>query len=172
MIVPRAPIAVALLASLLFAAAAQTAAQAPQSPPRPARARDLPAASPQAPAAPRAPVPTPRGLSAEALDRSIALGREYLLNCQRPDGSFIYEMDAITGADLATRNAVREMGGLWAIAALHRQNPTPETLTAITRALRQQDGFARRTAAGGRYPCEPAAREWTTNAVALYATVA
>src|SRR5690348_1458263 len=52
-------------------------------------------------------------LTAEALDQSLALGRQYLLNIQRPDGSFIYELDANRGVDLNTRHAIREMSALW-----------------------------------------------------------
>jgi hypothetical protein len=55
------------------------------------------------------------------------------------------------------------------VALLHRRHPTPETGNAIIKSLKVQDGFARRTARGGRYLTEPAAPEWTTNAVALHA---
>ena len=108
-------------------------------------------------------------LTPEALDQSIELGRGFLLNTQRPDGSFVYETDAVNGADLGTRHAVREMGGLWGIALLHRRAPSPGTAAAIARSLKLQDLYARRTAAGGRYLTEPGAREWKTNCVALYA---
>jgi UDP-N-acetylmuramoyl-tripeptide--D-alanyl-D-alanine ligase len=139
----------ALIASLLLctpAAAAQRAA----------------ASAPEAP-------PTAGRLSAEDLDRSLALGRQYLLNVQQPNGSFAYEFDAVAGAELRTRHAVREMGGLWAVATIHRQAPAPETAAAILKALKHYDGLARHTPSGGRYLCEPGAREGVTNTVALYA---
>jgi UDP-N-acetylmuramoyl-tripeptide--D-alanyl-D-alanine ligase len=107
-------------------------------------------------------------VTAEQLDQSIDLGRTFLLSAQREDGSFVYEFDAVRGADAGTRNAIREMGGLWAIALLHRRHPTPETASAIVKALKLQDTFAKTTPGGGRYLAEPDAREWTTNTVALH----
>lgn len=111
----------------------------------------------------------PAKLTPQALDQSIELSRRFLLNCQREDGSFIYELDAAKGVDLGTRNAVREIGALWALSFIQRQNPTPQTAAAIVRSLKYQDLYARRTAAGGKYLTEPGAKEWTTNAVAIYA---
>src|SRR5688500_7662216 len=128
------------------------------------------------PAAPAPPAATPmretsvvRGLDPAMLDHSIDLARQYLLTAQRPDGSMIYELHAEKGVDLGTRNAVREMGGLWALAMVHRHRPTPQTAAAIAKALKHHDKHARRTKAGGRYLAEPGAPEWTTNAVALHA---
>jgi hypothetical protein len=125
-------------------------------------------------AAPPPPPPPPPGaslpaLSAETLDQSLELGRQYLLNIQRPDGSFIYELDAARGVDLNTRHAVREMSALWMLARLHRHRPSPETSVAILRSLKLQDVYAKRVPGGGRYLSEPGAAEWTTNVVALYA---
>jgi UDP-N-acetylmuramoyl-tripeptide--D-alanyl-D-alanine ligase len=108
------------------------------------------------------------GLDPADLDRSLELGRTYLLNCQRPNGSFIYERHAERGTDLVTRHATREMGGLWGLALFHRQNPTPETAAAIARALEHYARHAKRTATGGLYLCEPAAIEGSTNLMALY----
>jgi hypothetical protein len=108
-------------------------------------------------------------LTADALDQSLTLGRQYLLNIQRPDGSFIYELDANRGVDLNTRHAIREMSALWMLARFHRNHPTPETSVAILRALKLQNVYAKRSANGGRYLSEPGAQEWTTNVVALYA---
>jgi hypothetical protein len=120
-----------------------------------------------APAAPTATALPP--LTADALDQSLDLGRQYLLNIQRGDGSFIYELDAARGVDLNTRHAVREMSALWMLARLHRQHPAAQTSVAILRSLRLQDLYAKRAADGGRYLSEPGASEWTTNVVALYA---
>ena len=123
-------------------------------------------------AAPAAGTPRTPGASLNldpaALDRSLELGRAYLLNCQRPNGSLVYEMHAERGADLRTRHATREMGGLWGLALLHRQNPTPETAAAILKSLEYHDGDAKRTATGGLYLCEPTAIEGATNVVAIY----
>jgi hypothetical protein len=124
-------------------------------------------AAPATPAAPSSTSLPP--LTAEALDQSLALGRQYLLNIQRPDGSFIYEFDAARGVDLNTRHAVREISALWMLARLHRDRPTTETSVAILRSLKLHNVYAKRTADGGRYLFEPGATEWTTNVVALYA---
>jgi hypothetical protein len=124
-------------------------------------------AAPSPTAVPGASLPP---LTAEALDQSLELGRQYLLNIQRPDGSFIYELDATRGVDLNTRHAVREMSALWMLARFHRQRPSPETSVAILRGLKLQNVYAKRApAGGGRYLSEPGAAEWTTNVVALYA---
>ena len=114
------------------------------------------------------PTATPR-LTPAALDESLELGRRYLLGAQRPNGSFIYERDAARGGvDLGTRHAVREMGGLWAIAIFHRQDPTAETAGAFHRAMRLQDTFAKHTPAGGRFLCEPDAPIGSTNTLAIH----
>lgn len=135
----------------------------------PARAADP---SPPPPASAPAPAPAPAAagrLTAESLDRSLELGRQYLLNAQRPDGSFIYERDAERGDDLGERNIVREMGALWGVAIFHRQDPTPTTANSFIKAMKLQDTFVKRTPAGGRYLCESEQREGTTNAMALSA---
>lgn len=111
----------------------------------------------------------PGRLTAEALDESLALGRQYLLNSQRPDGSIVYEVDAARGTDVGSRNIVREMGAVWGIALFHRHDPGPATAEAFARAMRLQNTFAKRTRAGGRYLCESASREGSTNTMAIYA---
>lgn len=133
-------------------------------------------AAPPAPSAPASAPPSSAPLrqslpplTAESLDQSLELGRQYLLNIQRPDGSFIYELDATRGVDLDTRHAVREMSALWMLARFHRQRPTTETSVAILRSLKLQNVYAKQSTSGGRYLSEPGASEWTTNVVALYA---
>jgi hypothetical protein len=115
-----------------------------------------------------APSTGPRLLGADELDRSLELGRQFLLNCQRPDGSFIFELDAVRGVDRGTRHAAREMNGLWALALFHRRDPAPQTAVAIAKALKLQDTYAKRTGSGGRYVHEPDAREWLTSTMATY----
>jgi hypothetical protein len=110
-------------------------------------------------------------LRASDLDASIDLGKRYLLGAQRPDGSFVYQFDAARGVPDHTRHAVREIGGLWAVALLHHQKPTPQTADAIVRSLKYYDGFARLSPDGGRYFSEPGARKWTTNYVALHVLI-
>ena len=124
--------------------------------------------APRAPAGATSPAPT-RRLTAEALDQSLALGREYLLNSQRPDGSIVYEVDAARGTQLASRHIVREMGAVWGIALFHRHEPGPAPADEFAWSMRLQDMFAKQTRAGGRYLCEPAAREGSTNTMAIYA---
>lgn len=102
------------------------------------------------------------------LDQSIELAERYLLGAQQPDGSLVYQFDAAKGVADHTRHAVREIGGLWAIALLHRNKPTPQTTDAMVRGLKYYDRFARLSPEGGRYFSEPGARKWTTNYVALH----
>jgi UDP-N-acetylmuramoyl-tripeptide--D-alanyl-D-alanine ligase len=124
-------------------------------------------------ASPASAVPAPERaggprLDAESLDRSLALGRTFLLNAQRADGSFAYEVHAERGTDLGTRFATREMGGLWALACYHRQQPTPETAKAILKAFDFHAGHAKRTPAAELYLCEAVAPEGSTNVMAIY----
>jgi hypothetical protein len=144
--------ACSLPAVAVHAAAAQAAQAAPQAPPGAATDAG-----------------SDRRLTAASLDASLALGRQYLLNAQRPDGSFVYEVDAVRGTALPGRHIVREMGGVWGIALFHRHDPGPATAEAFARAMRLQDTFAKQARAGGRYLCEPASREGATNAIAIYA---
>jgi hypothetical protein len=112
--------------------------------------------------------PAHAALDAKALDQSLALGRQFLMNCQRPDGSFIHEMDAASGKDLGTRYATREMGGLWALAVLHRHTPTKQSANAVLKSLNYFGGQARRTPTGERYLCEPTAKEGATSTMATH----
>src|SRR5688500_18555643 len=123
----------AILATLIVACALLVGVSraqdesAPSKPrPRATGGRAAPAASP--PAARRA-----VRVSAAALGQSIALGRQYLLNSQRANGRCVYEYDAERAAESVERNIVREMGALWALAVLHRHEPTPATAAAITK---------------------------------------
>src|SRR5688500_17538892 len=97
-------------------------------------ARRAAAAAPTAPAA----------VTAEDLDRSIELARQYLLSAQRADGSMVYELDAARGAEIKSRNLIREVGGLWALAVLHRHDPQPATAAAVARGIKHHAQNAKR----------------------------
>lgn len=161
------PIVAMLLVACLLPAVPRARAQAPPPPPVPRTAAASSAES-AAPGESVTPGQAAGRLTPEALDQSLTLGRQYLLNAQRPDGRFVYELDAIRGVASAERNIIREMGALWGVALFHRYEPTPATAAAVARAMRLQGRFAKRTRAGGLYLCEPDSREGTTNAMALY----
>ena len=96
------------------------------------------AAPPPSPASspPKAPPRTTfPPLTADALDQSLALGQQYLLNVQRPDGSFIYELDAARFSGL-----IEWLDQFTRAASWQRRLDALETEVYRTRRERRQHG--------------------------------
>ncbi|HAI98820.1 TPA: hypothetical protein DCL30_04795 [Candidatus Peribacteria bacterium] len=74
-------------------------------------------------------------LSRALLDESLALGRGYLLANQKEEGNFNYEYDFLTRAYSTGDNQVRQAGPLWALALIHRDQPSPETRDAVLKGF-------------------------------------
>ena len=109
-------------------------------------------------------------LARDILDRSLALGREYLLNNQKPDGSFNYQYHVLGKRLLPGDSEVRQAGALWGLALIHQDEPTAETGQAILKGLSFFRRHSRVIEDGRRYvvyPDSPAGRTGTVALVAL-----
>jgi len=110
----------------------------------------------------------PRQLTSQILDESLALGRDYLVNSQRPDGNFTYEYDFVAGAVMSTDNAVRQAGAFWGVTMVHLAKPTAATRRAAERGLaffEEHTGYSRRS--GLSFPVYPGQDRGKTNVPAL-----
>jgi len=109
-------------------------------------------------------------LTRNQLTAAIEAARVYMLNHQRPAGNFVYEYDMVLNKIPDDDNPVRQAGALWALAALYRQRPTPDTRNTVIRGL---DFFFRITKplpcgqAGPVYPGEQTVRTGTVALLCL-----
>lgn len=100
------------------------------------------------------------------VDAAIALGGRYLVSAQREDGSFVYEVDWMTGEESADDNVVRQAGATWGVALLHRETREPDHRAAVDRSLRKWD-TAVREIDGRRWLADGEFRSGKLGAVAL-----
>lgn len=121
-------------------------------------------ASPAGPA--EEPEPT---LSRDILDRSLALGREYLLNNQEPEGNFRYQYHVLGKRFLPGDSEVRQAGALWSLALIHQDNPSAPTAESISKGLSFFRRHSRVTEDGRRYVVYPDSSAGRTGTVALVA---
>ena len=77
----------------------------------------------------------PTKLTRKILDESLAQGRKYLVNIQRPEGNFFYERNFITGEVTDDDNAIRQAGTLWSVALVHFDQPGDDTREAVERGF-------------------------------------
>jgi len=106
-------------------------------------------------------------LTRAVLDESLALGRRFLLNNQRPEGNFYYCYDFLQRRDVDGDSSVRQAGALWGLALIHRDGPSPQTAEAVARGLAFFRRYSRRTPTGGRYVAYPTDLMGSTGTVAL-----
>jgi hypothetical protein len=106
-------------------------------------------------------------LDHKILNESLALGRQFLLNNQKPEGNFNYEYDFVDRTFTEGDNQVRQAGALWGISLIHKDNPSNETLTAALKALDFFDNISAETTSGGKYIIYPDDRQGSTGTVSL-----
>ncbi|MHB8862121.1 MAG: hypothetical protein ACYC6N_06940 [Pirellulaceae bacterium] len=108
-------------------------------------------------------------LTRAALDESLELGRQFLLNSQLPSGIFRYHVNFQTGEVLPEENSVRQAGALWGLALIHQDQPAAETRVAILQGLAFFSDHSRRTPDGRRFVRFPGEDDGDSGAVALVA---
>jgi len=128
-----------------------------------------PTSPPAAPAKRAAEAAPPARLTREILDRSLDLGRRFLLNRQRPDGRFVYEYDFLKRRVRRGDSPVRQAGTLWGLALIHLDRPSRETAAAVEKGLAFFERHSRTTPSGGRYVVYPGTSHGRTGTVALLA---
>ena len=108
-------------------------------------------------------------LTLDILDRSLALGRDFILHNQKSEGNFFYEYDFVARRDLEGDNPVRQAGALWSLALIHADHPTAETLEALKRGFAFFDKHSKVTGNGRKYIAYLADTEGRTGTIALVA---
>lgn len=89
------------------------------------------------------------------LEKSVAIGTQFMIAHQKPAGNFDYEYDWKAKRNSSDDNAVRQAGALWGISLLHAHagdKAPPELTGALDKGIKYFDEPSRMTANGGRYP--------------------
>ena len=114
------------------------------------------------------PVYRPR-LTRRVLEESLALGTDFIINNQLPEGNFHYEYDWITGEQNPSDNQVRQAGALWGIALIHQDRPAERTRAALESGLEFFYRHAQDGPGGSLLVAYPRERRCSTGTVALVA---
>lgn len=108
-------------------------------------------------------------LDRKILDRSLELGRSFLLSHQKEEGNFTYEYDWINKTFSRGDNQVRQAGAAWGIALIYQDSPDGETEKAIRKALQFFRDRSKVRSTGSRYVVYPDESAGSTGTVALCA---
>lgn len=108
-------------------------------------------------------------LTRDILDRSLELGRKFLLVNQRPEGNFTYEYDFVQRTLPPNDNSVRQAGALWGLGLINQDAPSVETVDAIVKGLAYFDRLSKETPDGRRYVVDPGGQTGATGEIALVA---
>ena len=79
--------------------------------------------------------PPQRRLDRHTLQESLGLGRQFLLNNQRPQGNFNYQYDFVRKWMDPSDNQVRQAGALWGIALTYQYEQDSATKSALEKGL-------------------------------------
>lgn len=109
---------------------------------------------------------TPR-LNRDILDRSLELGKSFLLNNQTEKGNFVYEYDFSTKKLSGGDSQVRQAGALWGLSLIHHENPSKETYLALKNGFRFFDSNSITIDSNSRYIAYPNDSEGRTGTIAL-----
>lgn len=114
-----------------------------------------------------APSSEPSGeISRAALDESLALGIDFLINNQRPAGNFNYEYDWRKKQQSEGDSQVRQAGAAWGLALIYEDSPSAR----VGEPLRKAAGFFAlnsRERDGRRFIAYPGEKKGSTGTVAL-----
>ncbi len=105
-------------------------------------------------------------ISRAALDESLALGTDFLINNQRPAGNFNYEYDWRKKQQTKGDSQVRQAGAAWGLALIYEDSPSAR----VGEPLRKAVGFFAlnsREQGGRRFIVYPGDKEGSTGTVAL-----
>ncbi|MEQ9423052.1 MAG: hypothetical protein RJQ09_01445 [Cyclobacteriaceae bacterium] len=107
-------------------------------------------------------------LNKEILNESLKLGQQFLVNNQKPDGSFNYEYNFVDDSFTPGNSQVRQAGALWGLALSHQDMPTIEAKAAIEKSI---SFFEQNTAKSdvGLYIVYPGESRGRTGTMALVA---
>lgn len=108
-------------------------------------------------------------LTRAMFDRSLELGRAFLLAHQKPAGNFDYEYDWKTLTQSQDDNEVRQAGALWGVALIAQDRLDPSLSAALERGFGFFESHARPGRNDTRCVAYPGSRQGSTGTVALLA---
>jgi UDP-N-acetylmuramoyl-tripeptide--D-alanyl-D-alanine ligase len=108
-------------------------------------------------------------LTESVLERSLNLGKHYLLNSQNPDGSFIYMYNWITKRTKNEHSQVRQAGALWGLSLIYHNNPDAELARALQKGIEFFERNSNQSTDGKKWITFPEDLSGKTGTVALYA---
>ena len=74
-------------------------------------------------------------LTRKILDESLNLGRQFMINNQKPDGNFNYQYDFVEREIDEDDNQVRQAGALWGLSLMYQYDQDPRNKAALDKAL-------------------------------------
>ncbi len=89
-------------------------------------------------------------LNGKILDRSLELGKHFLLANQKEDGSFNYEYDFVNDEYSTGDSQVRQAGALWGIVLVHQELPSEKSKLAIEKGIAFFESHSKE-GKGGKY---------------------
>jgi UDP-N-acetylmuramoyl-tripeptide--D-alanyl-D-alanine ligase len=75
-------------------------------------------------------------LNRQILDKSLVLGKSFLLNNQQPAGNFNYEYNFLTKETGKGDSQVRQAGALWGLSLIHNDDPGRESYNALVKGFK------------------------------------
>ena len=115
------------------------------------------------------PWPSSEPLSRKILDRSLALGAQFILRNQKPEGNFNYQYNWIQKKQMPGDSQVRQAGVMWSLALIYQDQPDPQVGAAVEKAMAFFEKHSTTTPQGARYVAYPGSSEGSTGTVALCA---
>ena len=111
--------------------------------------------------------PPADGLTREALQKSLELGRNFLLNSQTSAGNFNYLYDWKRQVYSSQDSPVRQAGATWGLASIYAHHKSRPVEQGVQRALDFMNAHSQLSAAGSRHILYPGQATGRTGTVAL-----
>jgi UDP-N-acetylmuramoyl-tripeptide--D-alanyl-D-alanine ligase len=101
------------------------------------------------------------------LDHSLAIGTEFMINNQKPEGNFNYKYDWVHKEYIQGESQVRQAGAMWGLALIYQDQPEVKVGDAVQKAIAFFERHSKITSDGARYVAYPRHSIGSTGAVAL-----
>lgn len=107
-------------------------------------------------------------LTKDILQRSLELGKQYLLHSQKPDGSFIYMYNWANKKTSKKHSQVRQAGALWGLSLIYQNSPDVEVAGALKNGMDFFERNSKQSVDGKKWITFPKDLSGKTGTVALY----
>jgi len=107
-------------------------------------------------------------LTKNILQRSLDLGKQYLLHSQKSDGSFIYMYNWVNKKTSKKHSQVRQAGALWGLSLIYHNSPDDELAGALKNGMAFFERNSKQSVDGKKWITFPKDLSGKTGTVALY----